>query len=147
MSSHPKEPDGPVPLPESPESDGPENSRAGGVRRVRRVSNWTAAALVVGTGAAVLGLAHSTLPSTANVPGVTGTSQGGGAQPQVGHPVATSSGSGVTAGHGTAAQSGAQGGPKVNQPVATTSGSGVTTTKRTVDGKTVITTVRHSDDD
>src|SRR5690348_934413 len=55
-----------VPVPElgrpAPESRAGE-ARAEGLRRVRRVSNWTAAALVVGTGAAAVALAHNAVPA------------------------------------------------------------------------------------
>lgn len=106
-------------------ADETTRSRTQGRRGIRRMSNWTAAALVVGAGAAVVGLAHSTVPATApTVPaGATQSSTG------VGTPVAT---------HGTR-------GPQVSHSVATTSASGVTTTTTThvVNGKTVVTKVRH----
>ena len=97
-------------------------ARRDGVRRVRRMSNWTAAALVVGTGAAAVALAHHAFPvsvpaaSTATATGIGGTAVTGGA-----------------------------GGPQVSHAVATTSGSGVvvTTQTKTVNGKVVVTQVRH----
>ena len=95
-------------------------ARRDGIRHARRVSNWTAAALIVGTGAAAVVLAHQAVPAAAPV---AGTSASGG---QVAAPAA-----GATS-PGTAA-------PHVNHSVATTSASGVTTTTRTVNGKTVVT--------
>lgn len=98
-------------------------ARRDGVRRARRVSNWTAAALIAGTGAAALALAHPALPAAAQAAG--------------GASSATGTGSTATAPGAT--------GPQVSHSVATTSGSGVTTTTttRTVNGKTVVTHVRH----
>ena len=95
-------------------------ARRDGIRHARRVSNWTAAALIVGTGAAAVVLAHQAVPAAAPA---TGTSASGG---QVAAPAAGA------ASPGTAA-------PQVNHSVATTSASGVTTTTRTVNGKTVVT--------
>ena len=101
--------------------------RTQGLRRVRRISNWTAAALVVGTGATAVALAHNAIPvslpansSTATTPVTPGTA-------------------------GTPAGTSAQAGPQVGHTVATTSASGVTTTTttRVVNGKTVVTQVRH----
>jgi hypothetical protein len=91
-----------------------------GIRHARRVSNWTAAALIVGTGAAAVALARQALPATA--------------------PAASTvvSGTGAVAPGGGAAAPGTSA-PRVNHSVATTSASGVTTTTRTVNGKTVIT--------
>jgi hypothetical protein len=77
--------------------------RSDGVRHVRRMSNLAAAALIVGTGAATVALAHHAFPVSAPVAagaattGVGGTAVTNGASgPQVSHPVATTSGSGVT---------------------------------------------------
>lgn len=83
------------------------------------MSNWAAAALLVGTGAATVALASHALPATAST--------------------ATSS----YATHGTSA-SGVQA-PHVGGPVVTSGGSGatVTTTTHVVNGKTVVTQVRH----
>ena len=118
-----------VPLPDI--GDTYRTERAGAHRdsigRARRVSNWTAAALIVSTGAAALALAHQALPAIAPASG--------------------------TAASGTAAL----GPAPVLRPrsrrqwsdrdslVATTSASGVTTTTstRTVNGKTVVTPVRN----
>ena len=86
------------------------------------MSNWTAAALIAGTGAATVALAHQAFPAATTA-------------------AATAS----PAGAGTKAASTA-GGPSVSHTVATTSASGVTTmtTTRTVHGKTVVTHVRHA---
>ena len=97
-------------------------ARKMGIRHVRRMSNWTAAALIVGTGATTVALAHNVLP--------------------IGTTAATSSGTtGVVS---TTAATGASG-PKVAHTVATTSASGVTTrtTSHVVNGKTVVSHVRH----
>ncbi len=97
------------------------STRTDGIRRARRISNWTAAALIVGAGATAVALGHNALPA--------------------GHPSGANS-STTTSGTGQASHSGT--GPRVSHSVATTSGSGVTTTTtRTVHGKTIVTTVRH----
>jgi len=95
-------------------------ARRDGVRHVRRMSNWTAAALIAGTGAATVALAHHAFPVSAPAAGAAATTGVG----------------------GTAITNGA-GGPQVSHPVATTSGSGVavTTQTQTVNGKTVVTQV------
>ena len=100
--------------------------RRDGVRHVRRVSNWTAAALIVGTGAAAMALAHQAHPAAGTGSVSTGV---------------TGAGSIRGAGTGTAAT---PGGPQVSNSVATTTASGVTvnTTTRTVNGKTVVTQTR-----
>ena len=128
-------PDGRVPLGELGDPGSAVRARRDSIRRVRRMSNWTAAALMVGTGAAAVALAHQTLTTSAPVAGTAG--QAGGA--------ATSAGT-------TGASSQTAGGPQVTHSVATTSASGVTitTTTHTVNGKTVVTRVRsapaHRDD-
>ena len=116
-----------VPLPGSsrnPPTDRTAQSRAAGLRRVRRMSNWTAAALIVGTGATTLALAHHAFPIAA--------------------PTATSAS--ATTGVGTTAVTNGTSGPQVSHSVATTSASGVTvrTTSHVVNGKTVVTHVRHA---
>lgn len=83
------------------------------------MSNWTAAALLVGTGATTVALAsHAFQPSTSGT-ATAYTTQGTGVQtasaPHVSGAVATSGGSGAT----------------------------VTTTTRVVNGKTIVTQVRH----
>jgi hypothetical protein len=94
--------------------------RRDGIRHARRMSNWTAAALIAGTGTAAVALAHQAHPATAaatpagTAAGTTGTSAAAG--PQVTHSVATTTASGVT----------------------------VTTTTRTVNGKALVTRVRHA---
>ena len=117
--------DGRVPLPGSGDPDSAERAgvRRDGIRRARRVSNWTAAALIVGTGAAAVALAHQAVPPAAPAAGTT-----------VAGAVAPAAGAATP---GTA-------GPRVSHSVATTSASGVTTTTRTVNGKTVVSRVRHA---
>ena len=91
--------------------------RPDGVRHARRMSNWTLAALIAGTGAATVALAHHSFPGTAS----------------------TATTSATTAGAGQAAVT-TTGGPQVSHSVATSSGSGatVTTSTKTVNGRTVI---------
>ena len=140
--------------------DGPRGARQNGIGHARRMSNWSAAALIVGTGAAVVALARGTIPATApaSVPAAAAPGHGAGhagrrgpatphhraakagtaashRAPPASHSVATTSGSGVTrTAAGTAA---GQSAPPVSSPVATTSGSGVTTitTTNPVTGK------------
>jgi len=153
--------------------DGPRGARRDGIGHARRMSNWSAAALIVGTGAAVVALARGTIPAavpaaSAPVAGALATPAAGAGTPHspaakagtphsraakagipashraptASHPVATTSGSGVT---GTAAGTAAgQSAPPVSSPVATTSGSGVTTitTTNPVTGKKTVTKVR-----
>jgi hypothetical protein len=75
------------------------NMRAGGARRMRWASNWTAAALIAGVAAATGYFAHHPPPATpatstvTSVPGATGASP---QKPTLTTPVATSGGSGVT---------------------------------------------------
>ena len=97
-------------------------SRRDGVRHARRMSNWTLAALIAGTGAATVALAHHAFPS-----------------------VATAAASSTTAATGGQAAVSGTTGPQVSHAVATTSGSGatVTTTTQTVNGKTVIVRTVH----
>jgi hypothetical protein len=106
------------------QSDRGGPTRADGVRHVRRMSNWTAAALIVGTGAATVALAHHAIPVTAPAAGTAS----------------------ATTGAGTAATTQGKGGPQVSHAVATTSGSGVvvTTMTHTANGKVIVTHVRHS---
>jgi hypothetical protein len=106
----------------------PAPDRRDGLRHARRMSNWTLAALIAGTGAATVALAHHAFP-TATAGGTT---------------AAATTGTGTT-GTGTTATSHGASGPAVTHSVATTSGSGVTvtTTTHTVNGKTVVTHVRH----
>ena len=99
--------DGVVPVPElggQAQLERAVQSRNDGLRRVRRLSNWTAAALVVGTGATAIALAHNAVPvAPPAFPGTTtssttaaGAATHGSSGPQVGHTVATTSASGVT---------------------------------------------------
>lgn len=115
--------DGRVRLPGSggPAPAGRTRGRRDGIRHARRVSNWTAAALIAGTAVAAVGLAHQALP--AQVP------------------------AGRTAVQAARPSACVQGGnaPQVTHSVATTSASGVTTTttSRAVNCKTVVTQVRN----
>ena len=97
-------------------------ARRDSIRKARRMSNWTAAALIVGTGTATVALVHHSLP-TAAAPVAGAAGQAGGA----------------------AASRPGTSGPQVTHSVATTTASGVTvtTTTRTVNGKTVVTQTRH----
>ena len=97
------------------------------IGRARRMSNWTAAALIAGTGTAAVALAHQAHQATA-----------AGVAAAVAAPAGGTAG---TAGTGTSAAAG----PRVTHFVATTTASGVTvtTTTRTVNGQTVVTRVRH----
>ena len=112
---------GQLPSAEPEPMAGPARSRVrnDGVRRVRRMSNWTAAALLVGTGATTVALASHAFPASTS-----GTTSASGAQ-------------------GTAVQT--SNAPHVSGAVATSGGSGatVTTTTHVVNGKTVVTQVRH----
>jgi hypothetical protein len=90
-------------------------SRDGGVRRVRTMSNWTAAALVAGVAVTSGYFAHAATVAT-QAPGYSGTSAHGqpgtaatGRKASLTHPVVTSGGSGVTAGSGGAGGSGGSG--------------------------------------
>jgi len=78
---------------------GAASPRAGGVRRLRRASNWTAAALIAGVAAATGYFAHHAPPAAPTVTTVTGTAPGTGTagpgKPTLSSPVAASTGSGV----------------------------------------------------
>jgi hypothetical protein len=97
------------------------------LRHVRRMSNWTAAVLIAGTGTATAALAHQA-SQTAAAPPATAT-----APPAAGTAAA-------------AAGTPAAAGPRVTHSVATTTASGVTvtTTTRTANGKTVVTHDKHA---
>ena len=74
--------------------------RASGVRRLRRASNWTAAALIAGVAATTGYFAHHTQPAAPAVSTVTGAAPGAGTaagpgKPTLSNPVTASSGSGV----------------------------------------------------
>jgi hypothetical protein len=102
--------------------------RENGIRQLRRMSAWSAAALVVGTGAATAAFVHGFTPAA-----------------QVASPTAVTGTGGAAVGAGGGIAQGTSG-PAVTHSVATTSGSGVTTvtTSRTVGGKTVVTQVRRT---
>ena len=55
---------------------GAASPRAGGIRRLRRTSNWTAAALIAGMAAATGYFAHHTQPAAPAVSTVTGAATG-----------------------------------------------------------------------
>ena len=78
---------------------GAASPRASGVRRLRRASNWTAAALIAGVAAATGYFAHHTQPAAPAVSTVSGTAPGASTaapgKPTLSNPVTTSSGSGV----------------------------------------------------
>lgn len=79
---------------------GAANPRTGGVRRLRRASNWTAAVLIAGGAAATGYFAHHTQPTAPAVTTVTGTAPASGTtagpgKPTLSNPVAGSTGSGV----------------------------------------------------
>jgi hypothetical protein len=76
-------------------------SRDAGVRRVRKMSNWTAAALVAGVAVTSGYFAHAATVAT-QAPGYSGTAGQGQPGTTLTHPVVTSGGSGVTAGSGGA---------------------------------------------
>jgi len=123
--------EGRVPLRELGDADPPGRTRGrrDSFRKARRMSNWTAAALMVGTGAAAVALAHQSFPAAAPAAGAAGQTGG----------TATPAGRTGANPQGTS-------GPSVTHSVATTTASGVTvtTTTRTVNGKTVVTQVRHA---
>ncbi len=87
-------------------------SRDDGVRRVRKMSNWTAAALIAGVAVTSGYFAHAATVATtqAGYAGTSGQGQPGttatGHKATVVNPVVTSGGSGVTAGSGGAGGSG-----------------------------------------
>jgi hypothetical protein len=85
-----------------------------GVRTTRRISSWTAAALVAGVAASAGYFAHAAMPAgttsgTSATGTVTGTGTATGQKPSVTHPVVTSGGSGVAAGTGGGAGVGSAG--------------------------------------
>lgn len=125
MDSEHEDPTGRVPLPgfSDPAPSGrPAPAPGDGIRHVRRMSNWTLAALIAGTGVATVALAHDASPGTA-----------------------TPAGSASTAGAGAATTANGATGPQVTHSVATTSGSGVVTTitTKTANGKVTVRHVQH----
>ncbi len=132
-----------------------EPPRQTSIRRLRRQSNWAAAALILGTGSASWALAQH-VPATSQTAGSatawtsTGTVSAQGNGPQLTGPVAVTSGSGVTSATGLAGVSGGAGAaqaaaaaPQVSGPVAVSSGSGVTVTRSQVVNGQTVTTVQH----
>ena len=77
-------------------------ARASGMRQVRRVSNWTAAALIAGVAAAAGYFAHHTqaaVPTATVTPGAPGSaSTASPGKPALTSPVVTSRGSSVSQG-------------------------------------------------
>lgn len=115
-----------VRLPREDDPDHPRGagSRAGGVHRVRRASNWTVAALVAGVAATTGYFAHQIPAATSATNSATQAAPGQGAPGQgtpghaavagphkasVSTPVVTSGGSGVAAGSGTSGTAGTAG--------------------------------------
>jgi len=86
-----------------------------GVRQTRRISSWTAAALVAGVAASAGYFVHTattpagTTSSTSTTGTVTGTGTATGQKPSVTHAVVTSGGSGVSAGTSSGAGGGSAG--------------------------------------
>src|SRR6516165_11427319 len=77
---------------------GAASPRASGVRRVRRASNWTAAALIAGVAAATGYFVHhqpAAAPATSTVTTVPGGTAVNPQKPTLNTPVTTSGGSGV----------------------------------------------------
>jgi hypothetical protein len=74
--------------------------RDAGVRRTRRTTRWTAAALIAGLAASSGYFVHAAAatPSASTVQAQPGSAGVTGHKPGLSHPVATSGGSGVTAG-------------------------------------------------
>jgi len=78
---------------------GAARARVSGVRRARRASNWTAAALIAGVAAAAGYFAHhqpAAAPATSTVTTVPGGTAVSPQKPSLNTPVTTSGGSGVT---------------------------------------------------
>jgi hypothetical protein len=78
---------------------GAARARVSGVHRVRRASNWTAAALIAGVAAATGYFAHhqpAVAPATSTVTTVPGGTAANPQKPTLNTPVTTSGGSGVT---------------------------------------------------
>jgi hypothetical protein len=104
-------------------------NRDEGVRRVRRTSNWTAAALIAGVAVTTGYFAHAATVASqqATSPGTVSTGHQGtagpGHQANANYPVATSGGSGATGQAGTGASAHQA---NANHPVVTSGGSGVT---------------------
>jgi hypothetical protein len=181
--THDQHPAGRVPLPgrggpgqdwredprdwDSGDWHGPRGVRRDGFGHARRMSNWSAAALIVGTGAAVAALARGAVPAAApaaasvpaaGAPAAPATPAAGTGSPHTkaarariavrhrapttSRSVATTSGSRVT--RTSAGTTAGQSAPPVSGSVATTSGSGVTTitTTNPVTGKKTVTKVR-----
>jgi hypothetical protein len=76
-------------------------ARDDSIRRVRRMTNWTAAIMIAGAGATTVALASQAMPTTTSPTGsaytVPGTQAHGASAPHVGGAVVTSGGSGAVA--------------------------------------------------
>lgn len=86
---------------EEPYTRSAARARDGSVRRMRHAANWTAAALIVGVAAATGYFVHqqpAATQATSSVAAVPSGITAGAHKPAVTAPVATSGGSGVTAG-------------------------------------------------
>ena len=84
---------------DAPYPQGAARARVGGVRRARRASNWTAAALIAGVAAAAGYFAHhqpAAAPAISTVTTVPGGTAVSPQKPSLNTPVTTSGGSGVT---------------------------------------------------
>ena len=121
----------------------PRGTRREGINRARWMSNWTAAALITGTGAAVIALAHNAVPAAAPV-AAPAAGAAGAAPAATGSPAA-GSGAKTHSGAAGGAVAASQGAPPASHSVATTSASGVTsvTTTNPVTGQKTVTKVRH----
>lgn len=108
-------------------------AREDGMRRLRRMSNWTAAVLIAGVAATSGYFAHTTLPApaarviTTTVHTCPGPSIGTSQRPTLSNAVATSGGSGVTVGaSGSAVAAGASGSGVTCGTLGSTGGGGGT---------------------
>ena len=106
-------PDAPDP-PDDPAARHGYQARDRGVRRARRVSNWTAAALIAGVAATTGYFAHASQPAAPAAGATTG-------------PATTGAAGTATAGTATAGTGAHKACPAA--PVATSGGSGVTVTR------------------
>jgi len=95
-----------------PEATYARSWRDASLRRTRRASNWTAAALIAGVAATSGYFVHAAATPAASTTSVTqtGSLAGHGQKPSVSHPVVTSGGSGVTVGSSGSSTGGSGGG-------------------------------------
>ena len=94
--------------------DGPRGARRVGIGHARRMSNWSAAALIVGTGAAVVALARGAVPGAvpASVPAAS--------VPAAGAPAVPAAGAGTPHSRAATAGTAAARAPAASHSVATT---------------------------